>query len=206
MNNFSTIRSLKVHEEKMYFRAKELFKTFCNFLNPGKSVIKSIDFSDLVLLFQGDCLNEFTIDILNEFLKHKTEETKKEEFEINEKDFCDFVTGQRLKTLLFEDGIDDRINHVDKITKLYNLLGGDESGITSTKLKKNLDDFMECIIDPDGFLEGSEKIEREYCKKETDKFIKMIASADESITLEDFINAITNKTNTKFDNFALETS
>jgi hypothetical protein len=206
MNNFSTIRSMKVHEEKINFRAKEMFKSLANFLNHGKNFIKSVDFSDFILLFRGDYLNEFSKELIDEFLTHMAEDKDSENFEITEKDFCDFVTGQSIKKLIFEQSIDDRINQIGKITKLYNSLGGNEIGISSQNLKKSLDEFMEYIIDPDGYLEGDDKIEREYCKKETEKFIKIIASSDDSLTLEDFINAITNKTNTKFDNFALETS
>lgn len=206
LSNFSTVRSLKVHEEKMTFRAKEIFKTICNYLNPGKNFVKSNYFSEYLVLFNEGTLNGLTLDMINEFMAYMVNIKETEDFDVTEKDFCDFVTGQNLKKLLFEATTEERISRSEKITKLYYLLKGNENGISAEHLKHYLNEFMEYLIDPDGFLENGEKIEREYCRKETEKLIKIIATSDNSLTLEDFINAVTGKTNTKFDNFALETS
>jgi hypothetical protein len=207
LEKFSTIKSLKVQQQTMNFRAKEIFMKFCNFLNPGANTIKSAEFYDLILLFKIEMVTDSTIDLIEEYLIENLKKNNNHPFDINQEDFCNFISGMNLKYLLFDYSIDERRKNVETITKLYTLLGGNEEGINEEKIRLKMNTFMEFIMDPNGYIDNENANDREYCKKETENLLKMLSTKNgNTISLQDFINIITNETFTDFEKFSLETS
>jgi hypothetical protein len=202
---FSTNKNSKAHQLILQRKAREIFKVISKTLNTG-NIVKIKGLNDIIKLFKKEWkIKDQTHEIILNFILEKLKNNKEDD-NITEDEFIDLVTGNKVKSILFDYNLDDKRKQIEGITILYNMMGGDEKGLSAEALKKNLQVFMEFISDVDGYVENENSL---YAKNnfnsEVEEILKLLATKhDDYLSLEDFINVLSEETYTTFENFALD--
>jgi hypothetical protein len=202
---FSTNKNSKSHQLKITQKAREIFRTTTKTLNTGKTLkIKSL--SDLLKLFKTEWnIKDSTHEIILNFIFEKLKKNNKED-SITEDEFIDLLTGNIIRDILFEYNLDEKRKQIENITLLYKMMGGNDKGLSSDVLKSNMQQFMEFISDVDGFVDRETSLyEKKNFNSEVEDILNLLATGSKDyLTLEDFINIVSEETYTNFDNFAID--
>jgi hypothetical protein len=203
---FSTNKNSKTHQLILRQKAREIFKSIARSLNTG-NIIKFKNLNDLLRLFKTEWkIKDQTHEIILNFMLEKLQ-TNNESDSITEEEFVNLVTGNIIRDILFDYHLDDKRRQIENIYLVYNMMGGDERGLSKESLKKNLQQFMEFISDVDGYVKNDVTLyEANNFNSEVDEIMKLLSTkSDEYLSLEDFINIVSEETYTSFENFALDT-
>lgn len=169
---------LKVEAAQVYKTLNEL----CNRVSDSPSPdLNFIDLKKLKYLSK-----EADIPVLDFLLKRESicqiNSAGKASYTISEDDFINLFSGEKLQEVLYQNQLEEQRFYVEDLTQLYTILGGDEDGISRDKLKSNIEKY---INDNNLQLDASEE-----CKEVLD----LLASNNDTITLEDFVNMMTCQT------------
>jgi hypothetical protein len=204
-NRFSTNKNSKAHQLKLRQKAREIFKSIAKTLNTG-NIIKIKSFNDLIKIFKQDWkITDQTHEIILNFIFEKLNRNEEDE-NITEDEFIELVTGSLIKEILFDYNLNDKRKKLDHLKILFEMMGGDEKGLSGEVLKKNMQNFMEFISDVDGFVDNENSL---YAKNnfnsEVEDIIRLLATQySDYISLEDFVNILSEETYTTFENFAID--
>ena len=107
----------------------------------------------------------------------------------NEEEFVNFLTGKDTKDLLFDDNLDltQKRYKIDDYAKLYELIGGNQSGISKETLKENIKNVLNLLS------KGDENIS-EIAEEQANEIIELLGSNEDCLTPEDFMNIMTSNT------------
>lgn len=212
-NNFSKNINLKNTIEIMNKKAKELFRTLCNELEPGSKEIDLDKLRNIISVtskkanYKSEIIDIITKYKLNDMIIGGKIQDKNYNLKINEKDFCEFVTGQNIKNTLFEKNLVDKRKNVEELKLIFNLLGGNSEGISKANLNKNISKVMKLMNEPNTYLRDDfnpETVSNDY-DNEAQQIINLLGNSNENkLSLQDFINAMTCEHNTDFNNFQFE--
>ena len=103
-------------------------------------------------------------------------------YSISQEEFIELFSGEYLREAIYRTNIEEQRYYVEDLTKLYMILGGQDDGISASKLKTNLSKYFS-----ENQIEGS-------ASKECQEIIDLLGSENDKITLEDFVNIMTCQT------------
>ncbi len=159
-----------------------MLKELCDKVADKKTA--DIQFDDLKKLKYLS--KEAEIPVLDFLLKRQTiyqiNNDNKPKYSITEDEFVDLFSGSQLYDVLYKYPIDEQRLYVEDLSQLYTILGGDEEGIDNEKLKENIEKY---ITDNNLGMDATQE-----CREIFD----LLASKDDVITLEDFVNMMTCQT------------
>ena len=190
----------KIVSDILNQKAKEIFKSLCNELQPGSTEI------DLEILRNALSANSkkgnFKPEIVDLISKYRLIDMIKEDkikeknynLKIKEREFCDFITGNNLKNTLFKKNIVEKTNNVEDLYAIYNLIGGENDGVSKPKLSKNITKALKLLNDPNVYLKEDFNPDSVPLgdDNEVQQILNLLATTNEDkLSLQDFINAMT---------------
>jgi hypothetical protein len=204
---------IKGFQNTVYRRGRQIFQFLCNELDPGS---KEIDLDQLrVFLYIHKTkanLNDPILKLICSY--HLPEKLLKNEvsdstynLKLNEEQFCNFICGRELKSVLFEENIDQKRKHIEEITNLYFLLGGDIQGLSKQKLSSKISRVMKLYYNPEVYFEETYEPndEKDVYQGEAGEIIDQLSTdSNEKLSLKDFINLMTAEFLSDFDLISLE--
>jgi hypothetical protein len=180
---------VRYFEKKSEETAKEIFKQLCQ-LNDYQNTI-DLNFLRQALVINDNKYSDAFLKIITKY--QLTDAIKEGNFNkdsfykkiLSAEEFTHFISGKGVKELLFEtENLNEKRFKTEEYYKLYELMGGTSEGINKEKIKKNLEIFYTC-------LNGS--FDKEVVEAETNEIIELLASDNEKLSIQDFVNAMTSE-------------
>lgn len=179
----------KINEEK----SKDLFKQLSE-LNNNQNTL-DLNFIRQILALNDNKFPQTFLKIITRY--QLTDAIKEGNFNqesyykrvLSLEEFTHFITGKGIKELLFEnDNLSEKRFKTEEYYKLYELMGGNKSGITKDKL-------THCVKVAYESLHPNENIDNNVINQEVDEIFEYLSSDDkECLTIQDFMNIMTSNT------------
>ena len=195
MSNKLNLKEINEFEKITEEEAKNIFKELCK-LNDNQTQI-DLNFIRRLLAINKNNYSKIFLKFLTQYRlidEMKNGKFSKENLHnvvFNEEEFVNFLTGKDTKELIFDDNMDlnQKRFKIDDYSKIYELLGGGQSGINKDDLKKNIEDVLK-------LLNNGEKEEdlSQIAEEQTREVIELLASNENNLSPEDFINIMTSNT------------
>ena len=189
------INSISEYERLNEEEAKAIFKELCE-LNDNQNTI-DLNFIRRLLSINNNNYSELFLKFITQY--KLIDAIKKKQFSkdssynivFNEEEFVNFITGKDNKDLLFEDNLDlaQKRFKIDDYAKLYELIGGNNDGISKEDLKNNIMTVLKSLCKG----ENEDKLD-EIAAMEAEEIIELLASKETGLTPEDFMNIMTSNT------------
>jgi hypothetical protein len=191
LNIISIAEYERLNEEE----AKAIFKELCE-LNDNQNTI-DLNFIRRLLSINNNNYSELFLKFITQYkiidAMKKKQFSKDSSYNIvfNEEEFVNFITGKDNKDLLFEDNLDlaQKRFKIDDYAKLYELIGGNNDGISKKDLKDNILTVLKSLCKE----ENEDKL-YEIAEMEAEEIIELLASKGSGLTPEDFMNIMTSNT------------
>ena len=180
-------------------KAKEIFKSLCNELQPGSTVIdletlrNALSANSKKGNFKPEIVDMISKYRLIDMIKEDKIKEKNYNLKINEREFCDFITGVNLKNTLFNKNIVGKTNNVEDLYAIYNILGGDNEGVSKSKLNRNIAKALKLMNDPNVYLKDDFNPDSVPLgdENEVQQILNLLATTyEDKLSLQDFINAM----------------
>ena len=192
MNNY---KSIEEYERKTVDEAKKIFKDLCE-LNDNQNTI-DLNFIRRLLSINN---NQYSNTFLKFITQYKLIDTLKNgeynkdsqhNIVFNEDEFVNFITGKDTKDLLFDDRMElgQKRFKIDDYAKLYELIGGNQNGISKHKLKENIEEVLKSLSNG-GDAENISQI----AEREAKEIIELLGENEGGLSPEDFMNIMTSNT------------
>jgi hypothetical protein len=189
------IISIAEYERLSEEEAKTIFKELCE-LNDNQNTI-DLNFIRRLLSINNNNYSELFLKFITQYkiidAMKKKQFSKDSSYNIvfNEEEFVNFITGKDNKDLLFEDNLDlaQKRFKIDDYAKLYELIGGNNDGISKNDLKDNILTVLKSLCKQ----ENEDKLD-EIAEMEAEEIIELLASKGSGLTPEDFMNIMTSNT------------
>jgi len=191
-NKFKTIAEFEKLTEN---EAKKVFHELCQ-LNDNQNQI-DLNFIRRLLSLNNNNYSEIFLKFITQY--KLIESMKEDKFDreylhnriLNEEEFVNFITGKDTKELIFDDNTDlsQKRFKIEDYAKLYELIGGNQKGISKAALQRNIQEILKLINDGDGDEDVSDLAE-----KETNEIIELLSSNGNNLSPDDFINIMTSNT------------
>ena len=189
------IISIAEYERLSEEEAKTIFKELCE-LNDNQNTI-DLNFIRRLLSINNNNYSELFLKFITQYkiidAMKKKQFSKDSSYNIvfNEEEFVNFITGKDNKDLLFEDNLDlaQKRFKIDDYAKLYELIGGNNDGISKKDLKDNILTVLKSLCKE----ENEDKL-YEIAEMEAEEIIELLASKGSGLTPEDFMNIMTSNT------------
>ena len=197
MKNELNLRSIEEYEKISENEAKKIFKELCE-LNDNSNCV-DLNFIRRMLTVNNNDYPEIFLKLVTQYklidsLKNEnSHKIASHNIVFNEDEFVNFITGQNTKDLLFEDNLDlnQKRFKIDDYAKIYELLAGNHSVISRDVLKKNIKEVLESMS-PDG--DKNDPTIDQVAEEQANEIIELLASREEGLTPEDFMNIMTSST------------
>ena len=190
-NSFQFISDYETVSEN---EAKNIFKELCK-LNDNQNTI-DLNFIRKLLTLNN---NNFPKPFLKIITQYKLMDSiKKGNFKpdtyhnviFTEEEFVNLLTGKETKELLFSPNIDlnEKRFKIEEYNKLYELLGGNENGISKENLKKAIGEVLTA-------LNKGNKVSDDLIDQEAEEIIELLGtSGTDSLSIDDFVNIMLSNT------------
>ena len=195
MNKDINFKSIAEYEKITEDEAKEIFRELCK-LNNGENTI-DLNFIRSLLSINNNNYSEIFLKFITQY--KLIESMKSGKFNkdtlhnvvFEEEEFVNFITGKQTKDLLFEDNLDlpQKRFKIDEYAKLYELIGGDQQGISKISLKQNIEEVLKSLCKEEDIGNLSELAE-----EQAEEIIELLGSNEGSLSPEDFMNIMTSNT------------
>lgn len=194
-------------------KAKEIFKSLCNELEPGSTEIDLDKLRNIISIcskkgnLKPEIIDLITKYRLTDMIKEGKIQNNNYNLKINEKEFCEFLTGANTKNILFKKNLIEKRKDVEDLNVIYNLLGGDQEGISKMNLNKDISKVLKLINDPNVYLKDdfNQDSVAANCESQAQQIINFLSnSKDDRLTLQEFINAMTSDYNSDFEYFRMD--
>ena len=187
------LRSISEYEEITEDEAKKIFKELCA-LNDKQNTI-DLNFIRKLLSINDNNYSDIFLKFITQYklidsMKNgKFTKDSLHNVVFNEEEFVNFLTGKDTKDLLFDDNLDltQKRYKIDDYAKLYELIGGNQSGISKETLKENIKNVLNLLS------KGDENIS-EIAEEQANEIIELLGSNEDCLTPEDFMNIMTSNT------------
>ena len=109
-------------------KAKEIFKSLCNELEPGSTEIDLDKLRNIISIcskkgnLKPEIVDLITKYRLTDMIKEGKIQNNNYNLKINEKEFCEFLTGANTKNILFKKNLIEKRKDVEDLNVIYNLL------------------------------------------------------------------------------------
>jgi hypothetical protein len=194
--NLSTKNLSLVLEEK----SEEIFEKLKSSIDPDYD---SFDLNTLKAYFshfsEKEKFDENIIKIINSYgIKEKiSKNPSNSEDDLNEKldkqIFSDLTTGRQIRSLLFEIDLDQKRQNIEDLIQLYQLMGGNENGISLDNLNKSISKVIDLYTDPNTYFKDDYDPEskKPFSHGEAQEIIQLLGKSTDRLTLEEFVNIMT---------------
>ena len=195
MNKDINFKSISEYEKITEDEAKKIFRDLCE-LNDGQNSI-DLNFIRRLLSINNNNYSDIFLKFITQYKLIETMKSGKfnkdtlHNIVFDEEEFVNFITGKQTKDLLFEDNLDlpQKRFKIDEYAKLYELIGGDQQGISKMSLKQNIEEVLKSLCNE----EDKENLS-ELAEEQAEEIIELLGSNEGSLSPEDFMNIMTSNT------------